>query len=361
MYKLFVYDWFTGTRLDWLVRASNIDYTVKLDDVGNMTFYMDLQDEQANSENLKAYNVVRLYRYFEESGNWQCVYAGFIQNSVIVGKQVRVSVPSMMGFFVKRSTAAVYNVNGLNAGTAIHNLLTYTNGQGYTPVTIGDNDCTDTLPNLEFKRDKVTSSWLDMINQTDFDVWIDPETLELNVGVRGADKSDVVGFNYIYTLPETTNLEEYSITKEIDLLTTRVIGKSSSLEVVKETTLDGYPLLEEVRSFPEAKDVSSLGDAAQKYLNEHDQILEVPRITPAREREIFDSYWVGDLVTIRLEERGLTLNKTQRIVAITVQIGDNNNENIRIETSDGVEGRKDILDIMAEQARRLQILENNQS
>lgn len=360
MYKLFVYNWFTGEKIDWLVRAYNITYTIKLDDVGSLEFNMDLKDDQTNGENLRKYNIVRLYRYFEEAKEWRAVFAGFIQNSMIQDKSIKIMCPSMIAFFSKRSTQIELNVEGENVGDAVHSLLLYTNGQGFTPVTVGINESTDDLPNLEFKRDTISSAWFDMIEKTDFDIWIDPETLELNVGVMGADKSENVAFNYQYSLPETTNVERYSITEDGDRLISRIIGVSGDLEVVETTPLDGYPLLEEVQAFSEAKDLTSLQIASLRHLEQYNQMLIVPEVTPAREREIFDNYWVGDLVRIRLEEEGLTVNKVQRIVAITVRIGNNDNENITVETSDGVEGRKDILDIMADHSRRLKVLENNQ-
>lgn len=360
LYKLFVYDWFTGARIDWLMNPYNMDYNVKLDDVGVFTFFMDLKDPQSTMANLKQYNIVRLYRYFEEEGVEKCVYAGFIQNTFIQNRSIRVSCPSMLGFFSKRATQATLNVDGQNVGDAIHSLLLYTNAQGFTPVTVGINESTDELPNLEFKRDTVSSAWLDMIGKTDFDIWIDPETLKLNVGVMGADKSATVGFDYQYRTPETTNVEDYSVSNEADALITRIIGKSSDLETIQNSPLDGFPLLEEVQSFSEAKDMISLDLAALRHLEQYNQIMTVPKITPAKERTVFENYWVGDLVRIRLEEQGLSVDKVQRIVAITVRIGNNTNENINIETSDGVEGRKDILDIMADHSRRLKVLENNQ-
>lgn len=47
MYKIFVYNWFTGERIDWLVKAFDISCKIQLNDSSSLEFYMDLQDEQA--------------------------------------------------------------------------------------------------------------------------------------------------------------------------------------------------------------------------------------------------------------------------------------------------------------------------
>lgn len=360
MYKIFVYNWFTGERIDWLVKAFDISCKIKLNDSSSLEFYMDLQDEQANNVNLKPYNIVRLYRYFEESKQWKTIFAGYIENRKTEDKKIRLSCPSMETFFAHRRTQATFDPNG-NIGSEMLSLLTYTNSEGFTPVTAGINEITKTIASGEqtFSREKIIDTWRKLIKSIPYDLWIDPETLKLNLGVLGSDKSSVVGFQSNWRLPETTNLEKYSILDDANKLTSRLFGKSGDLESIQEQAIADYPLLETVKSYSEAKTQEKLDELSEAELDTFNSLQSIPEITPAKERELFENYWIGDWVRVKLVQNAISLEKVQRIVAISVTIGYNNDESISIETSDGDSRRQDLVDVLVSHEQRLETLENN--
>lgn len=358
VYKIFVYDYFTGVKIDWLVKAYNINYSIKLNDISVMSFFMDLHDEQTNDLNLKPFNIVKLTRYFDNNNEFRTVFTGVIKNRELTDKSMKLSCVDMLGLLSHRVTTSLLAING-NGGAEILSMLNYTNTQGYTPIISGFNNCIETVDNIEFKRGKISSSILTIQKQTTSDIWIDNDTHALNIGVLGTDKSSTVSFQQDWNRPEQTNVSSYSILDNSQLLASRVIGKSGTLESVKENAITNYPLLETVVSFASAKSQSRLDFMTQRNLDNYNELLSIPRISPLEDRELLEHYWIGDYILIKLIQNNYSLEKVQRIIAINVSVGYNNNETINIETSSGTNRRHDILDVMTEHERRLRDLENN--
>jgi len=359
MYKVLVYNFFTGELVNWLVRAFDISYSVKLNDIGQLEFSMDLEDDQTTYENLKLYHIVRVKRFFAEANEWRTVFCGYIQTRNIEDRVMKVSCPAIIGFFNHRICPKNFNATG-EIGVLVHYLLDYTNTQGETPVSEGINECEE-MVDLDFRREKVWDCWKRIMESSidGIDIWVDDDSLALNVGIRGTDKSGTVAFQRNSELPELTNVEKFTVLDNGESLVSRVIGVSGTYETIVENEIEDYPLLETTQSFSDAKTMGTLLKKSQNYLDDHNFVLQIPRITPTRERDIFDHYWIGDYVTIRILQNNLVIERVQRILAISVKIGDNNDESISIETSDGNDKRMDIIDVMVDHELRLKQIENS--
>jgi len=281
----------------------DLQYGNFLDRVGNASFTVDIKNPKVTTANVKHYNKVEIS---DDDGTVRWV-------GVIVNKKILLNIVTIQCFQLihllerRRSDESVSYSHA--ASYIVSQLLSYTNGLGYTGIIAGTINVSDVV-NKDLKRASILSAISDIAQETDSQYFVNnSRQLDFKDQV-GTDLSASIQMRYNKDLLPMANVIDFNVTDDGSKIRSRTYGKTSSLTSTQtdSTLLSDYGLLEDTEDFREITDQTTLDNAtanANKGAEFSPSFLLAPDFT--------DNFEVGDIVSVVLKNELVDVSENYQI------------------------------------------------
>jgi len=321
---------------------NNLSYRNKVNDVGDASFLVRIDNQKITATNIQHYNRVEIT---EDDGTVK--WTGMIIEKSVDLNTIQVKCYSLAHILDKRLTGDALTYNG-QADTAIASLLSNTNSAEATGITAGDIDLTTGI-NITFNRTKVLSAMKSIKDSVDGQILINNDRSLDFKSVVGRDLTASVIFSFEKTKPELANILNFQVSDIGREIISKTYGKSDAISTAQENaTIKGiYGLLEEFVNYREINNQTTLDNIAINN-NSDSEISPSIALSPS----VADNFEAGDIVNIKLDNGFVALDGNYQIMEkavrvinsqklITIQINDT-----RANFTDDIKKLKDNLNLL---------------
>lgn len=334
----------------------NLSYSNEINKPGALTFSIPIKNGKASTLNLKPFNKVIL-----EKGTTG-KFIGYIEDMQVDLNQILVNCVGMLGFFKYRLYSA--NILATPANTAISNILTTVNASDNTGITLGTATVTNIVNDINFSRSDVLSAWqkiAQMANNSEFIINTD-KTLDF-LPKLGTDKSGTIVFRYISSQINTATIYDFNIELSGKDMANSIQGYTSGLSSFQQDapSILVFGQLDEAKDFSQTNNGLDLASEVLSYLDNHKSEFYVPKIVPNIQKIDIESFDLGDIVKIKLDNGFISIDENQRIIKKTIKISNNLKENCELNLSSVTKNLlpSPFLGDILEMEKRIKLLEGN--
>lgn len=300
---------------------NDLIYRETLHQVGDATFTVRLDNVKATLANLKHYNIIEVC---EDDGTVR--WSGVIVYKRVLENIVSITCFSMIHILTRRLTGADESYSSTTAGAIATALLSNTNGAEDTKITAGTMDDPESVE-VTFNYSSIFDALKRITDASGGQFRVKPDR-SLNVQAQiGSDLSATVIFQYVRDRIAAANILSFQVEDDGKNITTTSYGESggnSSSETDSALETE-YGLLEEYKNVRELDDQTSL-DNATAANNRGSELSPLLQLSP----KVPDSFEVGDIVKVILENRIVSINDDYQIIEKTVKIKGGNEREITV-------------------------------
>lgn len=289
---------------------NNLRYKNKVNDVGDASFLVRIDNQKISQANLLHYNRVEIT---EDDGTVK--WTGMIIEKTIQLNVIQVNCYSLAHILDKRVTGDAETYNG-QADTSITTLLSNANTAEATGITAGDIELS-TAVNLTFNRSKVLSAIKSIKDAVDGQILVNNDRSLDFKSVVGNDLTDSVIFRFERSNPELANILNFQVSDIGREIISKTYGESESLTTAQEnaTLKSLYGLLESFENFREINDQTTLDNSAINN-NSDSELSPTIELSPL----IQDNFEAGDIVSIKLDNDFINLDGSYQIMEKEVRV-----------------------------------------
>lgn len=319
-YKIVIYDRFFNPITTLTTQNFyQLRYQQQNDKPGDANFKIKVRDIKATNTTLKLFNRVKIFK------GEQFKFIGYIENLRMDLNEVEVSCSGMMNVFKKR----VINYNttpGANLTDEFFSLLNQTNAQDDTGITQGTSESTYVINGSVTFRTVSIYNALTKLAALDNKVPYIDENNQLNlVEKRGSDKSSTVIFQYDINQIALSTVYDYDVEVDGADMANRVTGLAKSISSTQSdaASIATFGLQYERKNFSETTNQIDLDNETETYLENHKNEIIIPRVKPNVKKIDPDSFDVGDIVKVFLDNGLIEVNQNHLITRKRTRVSDN--------------------------------------
>lgn len=309
----------TFTLLTTLINGSsssdfnNLQYKNKVNDIGDASFDVRVDNSKINTANLLHYNKIEVT---DDDGTVR--WTGLIVEKNISLNLINVKCYGLGYILNKRLIGASETYNG-QADTAITTLLANANAVEATGIIAGAISLA-TAVNLTFKRSKSWQAMKSVLDGADGQIVINNDrSLDFKT-VVGTDLTASVIFRYERASPELANILKFNVNDGGRDIISKTYGESGAFTSNQEnaTIKNLYGLLEEYVNFRELNDQVTLDNSSINN-NKDSQLSPSIQLSP----DTTDNFEAGDIIAIKLDNDFVQLDGNYQIMEKAVSVASN--------------------------------------
>lgn len=292
---------------------NGLTYKNQVDNVGDATFTVRIDNQKINQTTVKHYNRVEILDD-DDTVRW----VGVIVNKKIDLNLIQIKCYGLAHVLDRRLTGGSEIHNG-QANTEATELLDSANLAETTGIIAGVLDVT-TAVNITFNQTKVLQAIKSIADAVGAH-YIVKNDRKLNLQtIVGQDLSGSVVFRYEYDRPELANLLQFDIEDDGKVIVSKTYAKNSTLTSAQldSAIKDEFGLLEEFRNFTEANNQATL-DNLTSNVNQDSGLSPTIALSP----EFGDDFDAGDIVRVILNNGFISIDTNYQILEKAVKIVNN--------------------------------------
>lgn len=320
--------------------VEGLEYENQINGDGSCEFSCRVDNPKITPNSIEMNNRVKI---FEGS---ECKFYGFILENSYDLNTIKVRCVSLSNIFKKRVNPT-NSVSG-NLNVVIPNILDSLNAYNNTGITAGDITLTSNI-NKSYNDDTMDYVLSDLIGNSQ--MYVDPQG-KLNISeVIGKDRTQEITFRYDIRQIQASNLNNFIVKESGQPIYSEIIGRdnnSGRVVVQNPSYIAKYGVLQGVKSYSNGNGNSYLISESERDLSDRTYSPELS-LSP----KIEDTFDVGDIVRVKLYNKFVDIDTSYQILVKTVRyVG--TQKTIKVKVNDK---QKSILDLLAEQSKRLTQLE----
>jgi len=330
MYTVKIYNFDFSTQLTTLFHSYDFysfKYSTEINKSGSCTFSINVRNTKAVAANFKMYNKIIV----EKDGVG--VFIGYVENLKVMVNTIEVFCMGILELFKKRIFSHNFTTGaGDTLQSAFFEILTLTNTDNDTGITVGVTDVSQAIANTNFIRSTTLDSWQKLANLASAEFEITPEK-KLNFYYDlGEDKSASIVLQYKITQINSSNLRDFNVEVQGSDTANRIIGIANALTQTEEdaTSIAEFGLLTDTFNFTQTADSGDLATETQNKLNNKKLEFYSPVVVVDEQKIDTDNLNLGDTIKVILDNGFLALNQNERIIKKDVTVSDNLKEEVKL-------------------------------
>jgi len=321
--------------------VEGLEYENQISGDGSCEFSCRVDNSKITPNSIEMNNKIKI---FEGS---VCKFYGVILENSYDLNVIKVRCVSLSNLLKKRVNP-INSVNG-TISSVITDIINAVNAYSDTGIRIGTITLTGSIVK-SYNNDTLDYVLSDLIGNSQ--MYIDTEG-KLHISeVYGTDKTESITFRYDIRQIQASNLNNFIVKESGQSIYSEIIGRdnnNNSIVVQNPLYIAKYGVLTGVKSYSNVNGNPYLQNEAEKDLSDRTFSPELS-LSP----KVEDTFDVGDIVRVKLYNKFIDIDTSYQILVKTVRyIG--TQKTIKVKVNDK---QKSILDLMAEQTKRITQLEN---
>ena len=298
----------------------HLGYEKAINRAGSARFTVALNNPRVTEKVLQHYNRVEIVSSDRNIGDTGTVrFVGYIDTMLHTLDVVDVRCRSLIAILGRRVLEGEHAVSG-SLNTEVESILNTINTEDDTGIEVGRLNLNNAV-NKVFNNTTALSILETFARTVDCQFEVDSNR-KLNIDSElGKDLSKQVIFQYDINKKEQANILTFKTEDDGDQIVSRSYGRAVSGDNILTSTQESeeirrkYGLLEKFNNFRVSNSQSDLDNITGSVLQENIFTLEID-LNPATTQDNFD---IGDLVSVRLYNKLIRLNRNYQILQKVVQ------------------------------------------
>jgi hypothetical protein len=290
---------------------NGLKYRSALNETGDASFLMRLDNPKTTAANLKSFNRVEVC-----DGDGSVRWAGIITKKKVGLDTVSVSCLSLENLLEKRVTADEKTFTAVAAGSIASQLLADANSEEDTLISAGTCDATAVLSE-SFRLGSVMSALQTTADAAEAQFRVTTAGVLEFRNALGSDLSQSVVLRYDIAMPANSNVLGFDVDDDGTVIVTKTHGSAGTLSTEQEdaSLRAEYGLIEGVKDGREADNQATLNAIAASN-NRGTALTPSLALAPT----VPDAFEVADTVYVRLKNRLVSVEGAYQVIEKAVSV-----------------------------------------